>query len=760
VAAPYYHEMTRKKIKHRPSRRSGGRDSSTISPARVWQWIWHREICGLALVTMGLVTAISLVARSEGSLSQAWALLLRQTFGLGAYVVGPFLVACGAALLLWTSLHSRLLARWLAIVGCELVFFASLGLAHVLASEPPLDLAQAGKRGGYVGWALWRLMVPLLGEPISVLVLVFVALAGICLATGATWPSLSWRVRWLLGHLSRRLRASAAARRARSADREPKPAASPRPVKGQPIQATLESAAVASAGSRPPLREGSTQREREARPKPRGGRAGLPPLDLLIADETKDGDDADARLRAQIIEETLASFGIPVRVVGWHRGPVVTQFDVEPGYLERQDRDGNLHRYKVRVSKIQALSKDLALALAAVPIRIEAPVPGRPVVGIEVPNAAKTLVGLQGVLRSSTFRKTRARLRIALGRDVSGSAVVANLGAMPHLLVSGATGSGKSVCLNAIIASLLFFNTPEQLKLLLIDPKRVELTRYNGIPHLVAPVVVDIEKVIPALRWVTRQMDRRYEDFAKAGARSLASYNRIARSGGLDPLPFIVIVIDELADIMFTAPDDAERTLCRLAQMARATGIHLVIATQRPSTDVVTGLIKANFPARISFAVTTQVDSRVILDAQGAEKLLGRGDMLFMAPDSAKLRRIQGCFVSDQEMDALAAFWRKPKIEAQPAPDQTPPWERDSYSEAEDPLLQEAIELVRQHDQASASFLQRQMRIGYPRAARIVDQLEKLGVVGPPQSGGRSRAVLSQAQADQEEAPPQQEVQA
>ncbi|MHB1355416.1 MAG: DNA translocase FtsK [Anaerolineae bacterium] len=481
-----------------------------------------------------------------------------------------------------------------------------------------------------------------------------------------------------------------------------------------------------------------------SRPSSSGG---LPSLAMLTPDQEISGDDSDARQRAETIEKTLRAFGIPASVIEWHRGPAVTQFGIEPGYTERQDREGNTLQFKVRVSKIIALSNDLALALAASPIRIEAPVPGRPVVGIEVPNSTKSLVGLRGVLESQEFQKAKGVLRIALGRDVSGKAVVADLATMPHLLVSGATGSGKSACLNAIIASLLFYNQPDQVKLLLVDPKRVELINYNGIPHLIAPVVVDTGKVIIALRWVTREMERRYTVFAQLGVRDIASYNKITKSKELEALPMIVVIIDELADLMQAATDDVESTLCRIAQMARATGIHLVVAIQRPSVDVVTGAIKANFPSRISFLVTSQVDSRVILDAPGAEKLLGRGDMLYMASDSPKLERIQGCYAFDKELEALVSFWRQIRLAQNQEPqDEPPPWEGISSEEADadDTLLEQAAALVREHRQASASFLQRQMRIGYPRAARLIDQLQEMGVVGPPETGGRTRTVVSE----------------
>jgi len=724
-------------------------------PASPWRWIFQREIWGLALTAIGAMTIIALISRSQGKLSQGWTWALRQVFGIGVYPVALFLTFGGMILLFWPSLQSWLAPRWQAIVGLEVIFFAALGLAHMSANQTAWELAKAGRGGGYIGWALWQLTVPLLGKTLSILLMLLLLLGGAYLCLGTARRQLIWRARWILARWGIALRDSIIRRQARlasapSASREQRPTSPP----PKPTPAFQPAGRPTLSKSKPKLTPPSLTNERVKSAKaaikplqrpqaePPRTSAGLPPLELLTPDQPTTSDDADARLKAEIIENTLEAFGIPARVTEWHRGPVVTQFGVEPGYIEQQDREGNIRRFKIRVSKILSLTNDLALALAASPIRIEAPVPGRAVVGIEVPNSTKSLVGLRGVLESTAFRKMRSRLRIALGRDVSGEAVVADLASMPHLLLAGTTGSGKSVCLNAIIASLLFYNSPAQLRLLLVDPKRVELTKYNGIPHLIAPVVTDIEKVIVALRWVTREMERRYEQFSRAGARNLESYNKLAKSQGAEPLPYIVVVIDELADLMLAAPEDVERTLCRLAQMARATGIHLVIATQRPSVDVVTGLIKANFPARISFAVTSQVDSRVILDTPGAEKLLGRGDMLFMAPDSPKLQRIQGCYVSDKELEGLIAFWRNWALQNPTTASQTVPWEdMDSSADPDDALLQQAAELVRQHRQASASFLQRQMRIGYPRAARLIDRLEQLGIIGPAEAGGRPRVV-------------------
>jgi S-DNA-T family DNA segregation ATPase FtsK/SpoIIIE len=406
----------------------------------------------------------------------------------------------------------------------------------------------------------------------------------------------------------------------------------------------------------------------------------------------------------------------------------------------------------VRVSKIVSLADDLALALAAQRIRIQAPVPGRNYVGIEVPNSEISRVALREIMESDPFKKVRSSLKLALGKDVAGKATCTDLTSLPHLLIAGTTGSGKSVCVNAILSCLLLQNTPNDLRLLLVDPKRVELTGYNGIPHLLAPVVVDAERVIGALQWMLREMDNRYRRFAKVGARNIQDFN--AKSG--EHLPYLVAVIDELADLMMLAPDETERSITRLAQLARATGIHLIIATQRPSVDVVTGLIKANFPARIAFAVASGIDSRVILDQPGAERLLGKGDMLFQAPDAPAPVRLQGVYVSDSEIQRLVDTW---KYSGQPAgsegsestridslPSGVPLkqgalWDGEEVS-TEDPLLNDAIDLVRREGRASISMLQRRMRVGYTRAARLVDRMEEKGIIGPTIATSQVREVL------------------
>jgi S-DNA-T family DNA segregation ATPase FtsK/SpoIIIE len=494
----------------------------------------------------------------------------------------------------------------------------------------------------------------------------------------------------------------------------------------------------------------------------------LPLLDILQPPAEIDVKQIDNAARAQLIEETLASFGVDARVIQINQGPTITQFGIEPGWemktrtvIERDnrgrpvyDKDGNpayktevVSRTRVRVSQITSLANDMALALAASSIRIEAPVPGKPVVGIEVPNSTPSLVTLRSAIESAAFQRiaARSKLALALGKGVSGEALAADLSRMPHLLIAGATGSGKSVCINSIIACLLMHNTAEDLRFVLVDPKRVELAIFAPIPHLAfSRIVVDAEDVVSTLQAVIHEMESRYRRFAEVGVRNLEAYNRSPRA--VHKMPCWVVIIDELADLMLAAPYHVERQICRLAQLARATGIHLIIATQRPSVDVVTGLIKANFPTRIAFAVSSQVDSRTILDGAGAEKLLGRGDMLFMPTDASKPRRIQGCFVSDQEIERIVRFWTddrfrhiRPEVadhllqEVKGMPD---------VEEEADPLLERARELAQEHTRISTSLLQRRLHIGYPRAARIIDQMTAEGVIDAAE-GGQSRRVLS-----------------
>jgi len=517
-----------------------------------------------------------------------------------------------------------------------------------------------------------------------------------------------------------------------------------------------------------------TDEEEEAgfqRTLPMGRPAGrgweLPPLDQLAEGAELEVRPLDNELRSKLIIDTLASFGVDARVVTINQGPTVTQFGVEPGWDIRTrtvpvrdetgkqifDKEGKpvmrtevTSKTRVRVNKVTSLANDLALALAAPTIRIEAPVPGKPIIGIEVPNHTSSVVPLRSVIESTAFLKANAKtkLAIALGKGVSGEPVAADLTKMPHLLIAGSTGSGKSVCINGIIAGFLLHNTPEELRLVLVDPKRVELATYASVPHLAfSKVITDVEEVPGVLQAVIHEMDSRYRRFAEIGVRNIEGYNKHPKAS--HKLPHWVVIIDELADLMMSSPYEVERQICRLAQLARATGIHLIIATQRPSVDVVTGLIKANFPTRIAFSVSSQVDSRTIIDTAGADKLLGRGDMLFMPTDAAKPKRIQGSYVSDQEIEKIVDWWANDRFRHL-APDKLDhllaEGEEDTPTEEDDdPLYQAAKELAIQHSRVSTSLLQRRLHIGYPRAARLIDMLEDLGVIGPAEAG-HSREVL------------------
>jgi S-DNA-T family DNA segregation ATPase FtsK/SpoIIIE len=468
----------------------------------------------------------------------------------------------------------------------------------------------------------------------------------------------------------------------------------------------------------------------------------LPDVDLLDKYETRNDyeDEKILRKKAEVLTQKLADFGVHGEVVNILPGPVITMFEYVPAP-------------GIKISRIVSLQNDLTMALKALSIRIVAPIPGKAAVGIEIPNARRQLVSVRSVIESQEFQSAKDPLTIALGKDTTGLPVVTNLAKMPHLLIAGATGTGKSVCLNTILASLLFRNTPERLRLMLIDPKRIELSFYEGIPHLIHPVVTDVKKATKALQWAVEEMERRYSLMAESNSRNIESYNRkvaeAERSQNDEeprkPMPYLVIIIDELADLMMVASRDVEESITRLAQMARAAGIHLILATQRPSVDVITGLIKANIPTRISFQVSSKIDSRTILDAPGAETLLGSGDMLFLPPGTAKLQRIHGAFISDREVQRITQFWREQANKVG--------WEEDHIDLSEDVAsnkideseidekYEEAVKIVLETRQASISMLQRRLRVGYNRAARMIELMEKQGIVGPS-DGIKPREVI------------------
>ncbi len=701
------------------------------------------DIGGMLLLALAAMTALAALVPgfAGGLLLSWWARVLRTWFGWGILWIAVGIGVIGL-LMLRQAVGALPKIRWGRVVAWEVVAFASLAMlaAH---GGTAIERADAGLDGGRVGWAL-AYLAGLMLEPLGL--------------SASIWRLLLWGAVLALA-LALALGISTAI--ARWVEREL--AAAELADEALPgADSTLSIAPIQSGGGAAPagrkkrqilppeFRKKLSQQPQQgdslemAAPPPRDER--LPPLDLLVTETAVRLDERNINLTAGLIEKTLAEFGIPAKVVGYRMGPTVTQFAVEPGFLEKPGVNGEAegNRQKVRVAQISALGRDLALALSAERLRIEAPVPGKPYVGIEVPNSRSSVVRLRPILETEAFYKVNSPLAIALGRDVSGQPVVADLAKMPHLLIAGTTGSGKSVCIAALTTCLVMNNTPEDLRLVMIDPKMVELVRFNGLPHLYGRVETSLERILGVLRWSVAEMDRRYRLLEATHSRNLESYNRkLRRRRGEEPLPRIVILIDELADLMMSAPEQTEPALVRLAQMARATGIHLVLATQRPSTDVVTGLIKANFPARISFAVASSVDSRVILDTTGAETLLGHGDMLFLPPEASAPIRAQGVMVSDQEVERVLTFWQNAAAVGRV---ETAPWEELLRQEAtlaeRDGLLEQAIAVVRETQRASASLLQRRLRIGYPRAARLIDELEEMGVIGPAQGGGRERAVL------------------
>jgi len=596
------------------------------------------------------------------------------------------------------------------VLALEAAAFCALALLADFGGHS-LERADAGQDGGVIGWGLFELLSQVMPTPWSTVLLIALALFFIGYGLGVFQWGVNALEKWL-DEISK---------------------SAPVPVKKAPV-----------------VEEPEIEEEIQIE-EPHGRDPRLPPLTLLMDELPEAPDEKHIADTGALIEQTLAEFGLPARVIGYRIGPTITQYAVEPGYIEKAGPDGEMVQQKVRVAQISALQRDLALRLSAERLRIEAPVPGRSFVGIEVPNPVNTVVRLRQLMESEPYQKLKSPLAIVLGRDVSGHPVVADLGRMPHLLIAGTTGSGKSVMIAALVTCLAVNNTPERLRMALLDPKMVELTRFNGLPHLFGRVETEQERMLGVLKWALAEMDHRYRLLEDARTRDVETYNRRMEKRGQPTLPRIVVLIDELADLMMTAPDQTEHSLVRLAQMARAVGIHLVVATQRPSTDVVTGLIKANFPARVAFTVASSIDSRVILDTNGAENLLGKGDLLFLNPEVGSPLRSQGVLIADAEVDRVLEFWAKTKQEqAQEAA----PWEdliERPGEEGGDALVQQAIDVVTQAQRASASLLQRRLRIGYPRAARLIDQLEELGIVGPSMGSGKDREVLVGPEEDENE---------
>ncbi len=722
-----------------------------------------RTIVSLVLLILGAVTLIALLLPGEGRLTDWWRDSIAPWFGTSRWLLPFVLLACGG----W--LAWRRPEVWVhRIVAAFVAFVAFQGLIGLLVDAGAIP----GRSGGYIGNWIADVLPRLVTTPGAFVVLFIIAIVALGVA-------LDRPLRTLAASIGRALRGTGSAIVGqRPAAGDPQPAASSATggravttskasspgqtgIWGQrtndrpeiptatpsaaPVSATFapaatvggeaaaSAAAVALAPAPAPERDPDDVTDvTDAIPTSDEPPYTLPPVTALddIAPRTG-GADMDHERNAAIITAKLASFNIPARIIRWNAGPVVTQYEIEPDP-------------SVKVSRIEALSDDLAMALAARTIRVEAPIPGKSVVGLEIPNTDFNVVALRRILVETDFSASESRLTFALGRDVAGHARAADLAKMPHLLIAGATGSGKSVMVNAFIASLLMNATPDDVRLILVDLKRVELAAYNELPHLLVPVITEPSAAKAALRWAVGEMEARYRRFAGATARNIATYNE-SRADPTDRLPYIVIVVDELADLMMREGKNVEEPIVRLAQKARATGVHMVLATQRPSVNVVTGLIKANFPSRIAFAMASQIDSRTILDAPGAEDLIGRGDMLFQPADMPRPIRLQGVFVADREIRNITEYWRSWDHHYDLAiveNDDEPAGTADDLTDEDaDRLLPDAIAVIREYDRASASLLQRRLRVGYARAARMIDQLEARGYVGPF-DGSNARQVL------------------
>jgi S-DNA-T family DNA segregation ATPase FtsK/SpoIIIE len=715
----------------------------------------QRELAGIGFLLLAGLLVLAVAVQASGSALHAVRGGLVGLFGWGVVFVILAAVVAGAEMLMpWIEKMT-----WGRGLGIALLLISSLGLLHL----------SAGTSGGSVGRVEGEALRSLVGTAGSVLILSAVFLGGLVLAFDIS-------IRGTVGALREHYLENRP--EPKPATKEKKPAESWTPRNqvvrneiAEPVLVPIHGVAAATRPAVPPTPAPPSPElesavaalqgpiDDEPAPEPRrkkagaaepvltvvpGGDAAAPTLpedeiqrvwnkpDLTLLDTVtvrKERLHDEIKANIKLIEQTLASFDVEATVIGVNSGPSVTQYELQPGH-------------GVPVRKITALQNDLALALSAA-IRIQAPIPGKPALGIEVPNKATSLVTLREIIQTPTFQNDQTLLSLAIGTDVSGNTVVGDLTRMPHLLIAGATGSGKSVCINALIAGMLFQATPEELKYILIDPKRVEFSMFQDMPHLLVPVVTESDHATSALRWAVAEMETRYKLFASHTVRNIADFNGRAPEMGLNPLPYIVIVIDELADLMMVAAGEIEELICRIAQLARAVGIHLLVATQRPSADIITGLIKANIPSRIAFAVSSSIDSRVILDETGAEKLLGRGDMLYLPVEAGRATRLQGVFVSDREMKAIIDFWKaqgKPlyqeeifNVEA------TVSWVKEGMKR--DPLFAKGAHVVATEGRASVSLLQRKLNVGYTRAARIVDQLADQRVIGPYE-GSKSREVL------------------
>lgn len=774
---------------------------------------WTNEVAALALLVFGVVSFMSLLdVSSSPTLARAWAGALTALFGYGAIVICIGIFALGVVILL-PRLGIDFHFGTPRILALEIAFVAGLAMLHLAAGDPEFRaVARAGQGGGLIGGAVSALVAGVIGAPSALIFFAVVLGVAVAVTLGlrrTAFLNLIQRASQALARFSqhaelayryalneRRVRAVVGVGRS--------PAGTLMRIRPDPahIRPSLREAQLPPLGLEEPkiiqLTEaeqalfarqergqdlsgiGNLLKDRHAdgsllvrrpdgrvrryfsvdairEPKKVNKRENvLPGLGLLQDAELTLPDQDEINKNVVLIENTLMEFDIEVEIVNVRVGPTVTQYAVRP-YVESGKDDTNAASIqRTRLSRIAALTNDLSLTLAAKRLRLETPVPGQSYLGVEVPNRSPSMVSLRSVYESKGYSeqltKRKTPLLIPVGRDVTGQPVGIDLAGCPHLLVAGTTGSGKSVFMAATITALLLDNPPDLLRLVLLDPKMVELSRFNGLPHLIGPVETALDRIIEALKWCVREMERRYKLLEEAGTRNIEAYNtKLGPRRKKDQLPYVAICVDEVGDLMMNQPEETEHAITRLAQMARAVGMHMIIATQRPSVDVITGLIKANFPSRIAFAVASGVDSRVILDTIGAETLLGKGDMLYLSADSVSgPRRIQGCFVGDDEVRDVVRHWKTWKYEQQEdgklPREFSAPWERSmtnrEFLAQTDPLLEQAISIVVEEQEASASLLQRKLDLGYPRAARIMDLLGELGIIGDSINGGRSRRVL------------------
>jgi S-DNA-T family DNA segregation ATPase FtsK/SpoIIIE len=705
----------------------------------------RKEIIGILLFFLVIFTLISLLSYSpaDPSINNAkTAGQIHNLFGtLGAYLAGVLIGLFGLGAF-WIPVLLLLLSIQIlggqpqkAVAGTVIggvLLVVTTGSLLALKQHNYLLFANRFSAGGIIGIPLKSFLVAYSNATGAIIIIVLIWLIGFIMATGFSLLAFfkrSWSIALVLADRAQTAYLKHKERRQKAIKRS-------KLIK-EKSHLTAKPIKIKTAGKAPIKVTPRPKQEVFEFMRPKSGFQ-LPSVNFLDEPEIRQdsADDENLRMQSRLLEKKLEDFGVRGKVVAVSPGPVVTTFEYEPAS-------------GVKINKIVNLSDDLALALRATAIRIVAPIPGKAVIGIEVPNTVREMVRFKEIVVSGAFEKAKSHLTICLGKDIIGSPVVAELDKMPHLLIAGATGAGKSVALNTMICSLLYKSNPDRVKIIMVDPKRIELTSYDGIPHLITPVVTDVKKATNALYWAVREMERRYELLSEKKARNITQYNRKVGQGnqnteeGPEKLPYIVIVIDELADLMMAASRDVEVALTRLAQMARAAGIHLIIATQRPSVDVLTGIIKANFPTRLSFQVSSKTDSRTIIDANGAENLLGNGDMLFLPPGTARLTRIHGAYISEQELTRITEFLKrqkKPDYDEQVteiAAAQAAEHDKEEYDEKYD----EAVALITKTRQASISMIQRHLRIGYNRAARIIEMMEKEGIVGPA-DGAKPREVL------------------